>query len=48
MNKTKKKWSKKYNKCVICKTAKNKYHANGMCKNCYEKEWQKKNPEKRK
>jgi hypothetical protein len=39
-------WSKKYNKCIICKTVKNKHHSKGMCKNCYQKKWYEKNSEK--
>jgi len=28
-------WSKKYNKCLECKTTKRKHKAKGLCKNCY-------------
>lgn len=39
-----KKWSKKYNKCIICETAEKKHFAKGMCKKCYNKKWKKENP----
>lgn len=39
-------WSKKYNKCVLCKTTKIKYAGNGMCISCYNKNYHKNNLEK--
>ena len=31
----KKQWSKKYKKCLKCKTTENKHYAFGMCNICY-------------
>lgn len=39
-------WSRKYNKCIICKTTERKYVGNGMCKKCYHEEYCKINSEK--
>jgi uncharacterized Zn finger protein (UPF0148 family) len=40
------KWSRKYDKCIVCGTTEIKHNGNGMCKICYNIEWLKKNPEK--
>jgi len=41
-------WSKKFNKCLQCKTIAIKHKGHGLCRNCWIKDWTSKNPEKRK
>ena len=37
------KWCKKYDKCIICNTAKMKHASKGLCQTCYSKKlWRKK------
>lgn len=37
MLKNGKKWSRKYNKCIICGTTEKEHKAKGLCKKCYER-----------
>lgn len=30
-----KQWSRKFNRCIQCKTTERKHHGNGLCYNCY-------------
>jgi len=39
MEKSKKEWSRKYNKCIVCGTTNVKYKGKGMCKKCYYKKY---------
>ena len=40
------KWSKKYDRCIICKRNDKKYGSEGLCINCYVQKINKNNPEK--
>ena len=37
------KWSRKYEKCVICGSVEHKHHAKGICNRCYGESYYKEN-----
>ena len=41
-------WSKKYDKCIVCETTERKHSGNGMCVNCYKRNYKKLNRKSRK